>query len=140
MAQSNDQTIIDYITTKVLSSDGKHKHLGEVCVLLYKNVLRSTVENGVFVIYYKDTDGTWIRYGHRDLVLNQLRTGLCSYIDKARYSLQSPKPTDSDYSKKIEIWQNSILKLLKIHEQLHDYTFMKCVLEEFTLSVHRAII
>ena len=138
MAQSKEQKIIDYITSTVLASNGKHKHLAEVCVLLFENILLSTVENGVFVVY-KNSSGTWIRYAHRDLILNKLRDELCSYIDKARYSLQSPKTNDSDYSKKMEKWQNSILKLLTIHEQLQDYTFMKCVMEEFILGVYRAI-
>jgi len=140
MAQSNDQKIIEYITSTVLACNGKHKHLAEVCVLLFKDILRSTVENGVFVVYYKHADGTWIRYAHRDLILNELRDALGSYIDKARYSLQSPKTNDLQYCKKMEKWQNSILKLLNIHEQLQDYTFMKCVLEEFTLLVYKAII
>ena len=139
MAHSKEQTIIDYITSTVLSSNGKHKHLAEVCVLLFKDILQSTVENGVFVVYEHSSD-SWLRYAHYDLILNKLRDALGSYIDKARYSLQSPKTNDLDYSKKMEKWQNSILKLLTIHEQLQDYTFMKCVLEEFILLVYKVIL
>jgi len=135
MARPREETIVHYITSTVLPHGGKHKHLAEVCCLAYKHMLMSRLVDGTFVLY-KSVEGDWIPYAHVDLALNELRTTLASYIDKARYNLQSPKMADAEYGPKLRKWQDSILQLLTIHEQLYDYTYMKCIMQEVLLSVY----
>jgi hypothetical protein len=134
---SFDESLLRYIQSLVLIQTITQKQFAEIAKKLYLGTIKSVVENDIFVIY-KYIDDKWIRYAHKDLALNEIRTTLASYVDKARYTINVPAIDDFNYAYKIKQWQQSILKLLDLHDQLHDYTFMKCILEEFILLVYQA--
>ena len=131
-----DESLLDYIHATILVLPLKHKQFAEIAQRIYKRSMKSVIENDKFIIY-KRMDDKWVRYAHKDLALNEIRKDLCSYLDKARYMLKPPV-YDWNYPQKMKQWQDSILKLLRLHEQLQDYTFMKCILKEFMLLIYEA--
>jgi hypothetical protein len=135
MARPLEEFITNHIRNVVLPADGRHRHIAEVAHKMYLHTLKSVVENGSFVLY-KNIEGDWVRLAHNDLILNEMREKLVSWFDKTRYSIQSPRMADCNYSANLSKWQTTLLKLMSIQERLYDYPFMKSVLDEAILLLY----
>jgi len=137
MDYNTDETSnIDYIHRIIVPLSGSnHYAMATLAHKLYKTTHKSCIEHGSFVLY-KQVDGAWVRYAHNDLFISDLRTVLGYYIDKARYAVKSPSTAAIDYGVQFYKWHTSILKLLELHEKIHEYTYIKCILEELLLFLY----
>jgi len=132
----DESSTIDYIHRVIVPLGGtNHYAMATLAHKLYKTTHKSCLEQGSFVLY-KQLNGSWIRYAHNDLFISDLRSVLGYYIDKARYAIKNPTAGALDYGAQFYKWHTSILKLLEMYDQLHDYTYIKCVLEEVLLFLY----
>jgi len=134
-----DPEVLSYIKGTLLVYDGTHCHFGELAKMLLQDTMKSTLSTfnteDKFVLWTrKDTEGPWISYPHTHLLLNNVRNRLLNTLDVLRYTMKTP-PTGWS----IDRWQLAILKSMKIQEKLLDFSFMKCVLEEFILLVYSPV-
>ena len=134
MAQTVEESIINHILMVVVPYDGKQSHIATIAQKAFSSTLKSVVENGVFVLYKKKETG-WERLPHNDLILNEMRTTIVRWFDKARYTVKSPNVSDQ-YTNQFQKWHMLLLNLMNIQERLYDYTFMKGVLEEAILLLY----
>jgi hypothetical protein len=132
----DEPSVLDYIHRVIVPLGiTNHYIMATLAHTIYKPTHKSCLEDGRFILY-KQVDGSWIRYAHNDLFINDLRTVLGYYIDKARYSVKSPPAGTLEYDVQFYKWHTSILKLLELYEQLHDYNYIKCILEELLLFLY----
>ena len=127
-----DGDIISFITkTAITFRGGTHHHVAKMVHKLYYDVYKCTVE-GRSNEWYEFKDHTWNPMPHGLIIKCVITDDITVKVDSARQSLRPPEITlpPEEYQEKQKQFQESVLKLLKLQENLYNAPFKDCVMKE----------
>lgn len=127
-----DGDIISFITKTALTfRGGTHHHVAKMIHKLYYDVYKCTVE-GRSNEWYEFKDHTWTPMPHGLLIKTVITDDITLKVDSARQSLRAPEITlaPEEYQEKQKQFQESVLKLLKLQENLYNANFKDSVMKE----------
>jgi P4 family phage/plasmid primase-like protien len=127
-----DGDIISYITKAAMTfRGGTHHHVAKMLHKLYYDVYKCTVE-GRSTEWYEFKDHTWSHMPHGLLIKNTITEEITVKVDSARQSLRAPDISlpPEEYQEKQKQFQESVLKLLKLQENLYNANFKDSVMKE----------
>lgn len=125
-----DGDIISFITKAGLTfRGGTHHHVARMVHKLYYDAYKCTVE-GRSTEWYQFKDHTWNPMPQGLLIKTTITDDIAKKVDSARHSLKAPEGTDPDYEAKMEKYQESMTKLLKLQENLYNANFKDAVMKE----------
>lgn len=128
-----DGDIISFITKAALTfRGGTHHHVAKMMHKLFYDTYKCVVE-GRTEEWYEFKDHTW-HLIPRGLAIKQVITDeIARKVDAARQSIKAPDaatlPPD-EYAEKIKAYNESIMKLLKLQENLYNANFKDSVMKE----------
>jgi P4 family phage/plasmid primase-like protien len=125
-----DGDIISFITKAGLTfNGGTHHHVAKMVHKLYYDVYKCTVE-GRSTEWYHFKDHTWNPMPQGLVVKTTITEEVARKVDSARYSLKVPESNDPEYESKMQKFQESMKKLLKLQENLYNANFKDSVMKE----------
>lgn len=125
-----DGDIISFITKAALTfKGGTHHHVAKMLHKLYYDVYKCTGE-GRTIDWYEFRDHTWNYMPYGLNIKTSITEELTLKVDSARKSIRAPEPNADDYQEKIKQYNENILKLLKLQENLYNANFKDSVMKE----------
>jgi P4 family phage/plasmid primase-like protien len=127
-----DGDIISYITkTGLTFKGGTHHHVAMMIHKLFYDVYKCTVE-GRTTEWYEFKNHTWNPMPQGLLIKTMITEEIAKKVDSARCSLRPPEanlPAD-EYQEKHKQYNESVVKLLKLQENLYNANFKDSVMKE----------
>jgi P4 family phage/plasmid primase-like protien len=128
--QIMDGDIISFITKAGLTfMGGTHHHVAKMVHKLFYDTYKCTVE-GRSTEWYEFKEHTWNPMPQGLLIKSTITDDIAHKVDSARYSLKAPEGNDPEYESKMQKYQESMKKLLKLQENLYNANFKDSVLKE----------
>jgi P4 family phage/plasmid primase-like protien len=125
-----DGDIISFITKAALTFlGGTHHHVAKMVHKLFYDAYKCTVEGRV-AEWYEFRDHTWNPMPQGLLIKTTITEDIAHKVDSARHSLKAPDSNDPDYQTKMERYQESMKKLLRLQENLYNANFKDSVMKE----------
>ncbi len=129
-AEIMDGDIISFITKAGLTfRGGTHHHVAKMLHKLFYDAYKCTVE-GRSTEWYEFKDHTWNPMPQGLLIKTTITDDIARKVDSARHSLRAPESNDPEYETKMQKYQESMTKLLKLQENLYNANFKDSVVKE----------
>jgi P4 family phage/plasmid primase-like protien len=128
-----DGDIISYITKAAMTfKGGTHHHVAKMVHKLFYDRYKCTVE-GRSTEWYEFKDHTWNPMPQGILMKQVITDEITIKVDSARLGLKSPdilSTPPEEYQDKMKAFNESIVKLLKLQENLYNANFKDSVMKE----------
>jgi P4 family phage/plasmid primase-like protien len=125
-----DGDIISFIQkTAITFRGGTHYHVAKMIHKLYPDVYKCFVD-GRTTEWYEFKDHVWHPMPSGILIKTTITDDLTLKVDSARRSLKGPHDKDEDYDELMKKYQENIVKLLKLQENLYNANFKDSVMKE----------
>lgn len=125
-----DGDIISFIQkTAITFKGGTHYHVAKMIHKLYPDVYKCFVD-GRTTEWYEFKDHVWHPMPSGILIKTTITDDLTLKVDSARRSLKGPDDKAEDYDELMKKYQDNIVKLLKLQENLYNANFKDSVMKE----------
>ena len=125
-----DGDIISFIQkTAITFKGGTHYHVAKMIHKLYPDVYKCFVD-GRTTEWFEFKDHVWHPMPSGILIKTTITDDLTLKVDSARRSLKGPDDKAEDYDELMKKYQDNIVKLLKLQENLYNANFKDSVMKE----------
>jgi P4 family phage/plasmid primase-like protien len=125
-----DGDIISFIQkTAITFKGGTHYHVAKMIHKLYPDVYKCFVD-GRTTEWYEFKDHVWHPMPSGILIKTTITDDLTLKVDSARRSLKGPDDKAEEYDELMKKYQENIIKLLKLQENLYNANFKDSVMKE----------
>lgn len=128
-----DGDIISFITKAAITfRGGTHHHVAKMMHKLFYESYKCVIE-GRSVEWFEFKDHTWQHIPHGLAVKQVITDEIARKVDSARQSIKAPDAATlnpDEYAEKIKAYNENIMKLLKLQENLYNANFKDSVMKE----------